>query len=77
VNGAAAWACDQVKDIAEDGTSLTTARLGDNSWYLHLCATDAVGNWGSVVTAGPYLIGTLFVDGFESGNSSAWSGVEP
>ena len=71
VNGAAAWACDQVKDLEEGATSLTTPRLADNAWYVHLCAIDNVGNWGGVVTAGPYLIGALFADGFESGDTSA------
>jgi hypothetical protein len=57
--------------------SLTTSELPDGSWYVHLCPVDAVGNWGDVVTAGPYLIAPLFADDFESGAASAWSAMVP
>jgi hypothetical protein len=74
---AATWTCDQVKDLEEGATSLTTPEIGDGVWYVHLCAGDNVGLWGDAVTAGPYLICPLFADGFESGGTAAWSSTFP
>jgi CSLREA domain-containing protein len=48
------WTCDQVKDLEESATSFTTPDLADGIWYVHLCAVDNAGNWGPVVSAGPY-----------------------
>jgi hypothetical protein len=73
VTGAASWTCDQMATFEGDITSLTTPELADGRWYVHLCSVDALGHWGDVVTAGPYVIRPLFSDGFESGSTSAWS----
>jgi hypothetical protein len=77
VTGGSGWNCDGVKDLEEGATSLTTADLADNVWYFHICAADNLGNWGAVVTAGPYLIWPLFADDFESGDTLAWSNAVP
>ena len=77
VTGTAAWACDGVKDLEEGATSFTTPELADWVWYVHLCASDNLGHWGEVVSAGPYPICPLFWDDFESGDTSAWSAVVP
>jgi hypothetical protein len=75
VTGASEWICNQSSTLGPETGSLTTPELPDGSWYIHLCPVDAVGNWGDVVTAGPYLIAPLFADDFESGTASAWSAM--
>ena len=45
--------CDEISDTS--GTSFTSASLGDGMWYAHVCAVDAAGNWGPVLSAGPYI----------------------
>ncbi len=72
-----AWTCDQVKDLEEGVTTFTTPDLADGRYYVHLCARDNAGNWGAVASAGPYAICPIFVDDFESGDTSAWSSVVP
>jgi len=67
----------QVKDLEEGETALTTFELGDWVWYLHLCAVDNLGQWGAVVSSGPYPICPLFADDYESGDTSAWSVTVP
>jgi len=71
------WTCDQVKDLEEGATALTTPELGDWVWYLHVCAADNLGQWGEVVSSGPYPICPLFWDDFEDGTTDAWSAVVP
>ncbi len=75
--GTPVWTCDQVKDFEEGASSFSTPDLGDGRWYLHLCASDNAGNWGAVDRAGPYAICPIFMDGFESGETSAWSSSVP
>jgi len=73
VTGSPAWTCDQVKDLEQGATTFTTPDLADGVWWFHLCAVDNVGNWGAEASAGPYPIGAIFADGFESGDTAAWS----
>ena len=73
VTGSPTWTCDQVKDLEQGAATSTTPDLADGVWWFHLCAADNLGNWGAVASAGPYTIGFVFVDGFESGDTSAWS----
>jgi len=77
VTPTAGWTCDQVKDLEEGATSLTTPELGDWVWYVYLCAVDNVGNWNGVARSGPYPICPLFWDDFETGTTDAWSWVMP
>jgi len=39
-------------------TSTTSSPLGDEIWYAHVCAEDAAGNHGPVVTGGPWVVDT-------------------
>jgi len=75
LSGAAVWQCDGVKDEEETTTSLTTEPLPAGSWFFHHCTVDNAGNWSAVSSIGPFVIvpGLLFADGFESGDTSAWS----
>jgi hypothetical protein len=53
----AVWTCDQVQDTT--ATSMTSTALSDGPWYAHVCAADEAGNWGSVASAGPFIIDTI------------------
>jgi hypothetical protein len=76
-SASAGWTCDQVQDTA--GTSATSAPLAVGTWYFHICAVDNAGNWGAVASSGQYgvLEVSLFSDGFERGDTSAWSRTAP
>ena len=54
-------------------------QLPAGAWYVHVCAADNAGNWSSASAIGPFVIlpGAIFVDGFESGDTSAWSAAVP
>jgi hypothetical protein len=79
VSQTSSWACDQVQDVEEDTTSMTTEPLPAGDWHVHVCASDNAGNWTAASTIGPFVIlpGWIFVDDFESGSTSAWSAVVP
>jgi len=53
-SNSATWVCDGILDII--GTTASSQDLGDNSWYVHVCAVDTVGNWGAVTSAGPFVV---------------------
>ncbi|MCP4895549.1 MAG: hypothetical protein GY906_01130, partial [bacterium] len=78
-SASSSWTCDQAQDTA--GTSATSLPLSDGAWYFHICAADDVGNWGAVISAGRYWVdmtgSIVFLDGFESGDTSAWSSTVP
>jgi len=77
VSTSALWNCDRVKDLEEGASSLSTPDLGDDAWYVHLCASDNLGTWGEAVSAGPFVVNGLFADGFEDGSASRWSETAP
>ena len=51
------WVCTESVDTA--GTTASSVSLADGGWYAHVCGVDAAGNWGPVVSSGPYLIDTV------------------
>lgn len=53
---AAATACDEIKDLEEGATTVTSPVLADGSWYFHLCTRDNAGNWSAAAHRGPYLV---------------------
>ncbi len=57
LDAAAAWVCDQAKDLEETATGVTLA-LAEGSWYFHVCALDLAGNASSVASLGPFVIDT-------------------
>ena len=54
--GSATWTCETTQEAQEGTTSATSSSLAPGSWYFHVCARDNAGNWGAVVTAGPFQI---------------------
>ncbi|MCG8456582.1 MAG: beta-propeller fold lactonase family protein [Holophagales bacterium] len=52
--------CDEVQDVDSPTLSFTSPPLADGTWYAHVCAADAAGNWSSVTSAGPYFIDSSF-----------------
>ena len=48
--------CDQVKDLEETATGVTSAALADGAYYFHICTVDNAGNWTATVTVGPFVI---------------------
>lgn len=68
------WLCDGAIDGA--GLDSISPPLAPGRWYFHLCAIDSVGNRSAPARLGPFeieLTAPLFLDGFESGNTTAWS----
>ena len=62
------WTCDEILDLGVAPLSVTSADLAQGNWYFHLCAKDVAGNWGAVVSAGPFVVNFAslpFQDGFE------------
>lgn len=47
---------DASKDLEETATGLTSPRLGNGRWFLHVATVDAVGNWSQASHHGPYLV---------------------
>jgi hypothetical protein len=43
----------------DGGDVVDLAALPDGTWYAHVCAVDAAGNWGAVAHGGPYAIDTV------------------
>jgi hypothetical protein len=65
------WSCDGIIDTS---TLSSTSEMATGSWYWHICAVDTAGNWGPVQSIGPFLLtNQIFADGFESGDTIAWS----
>jgi hypothetical protein len=56
-DGSAAATCSEVQNLGPVA-STTSAALDDGTWYFHLCAVDAAGNWSSLANAGPFVVET-------------------
>lgn len=78
-NGAAMAAADGTFDGASEGLSATLGDLAPGSYSVSVRARDALGTWGAPTSASftvsPPPPAALFADGFESGDTSAWSSV--
>ncbi len=46
--------CPETTETTE--TTVTSEALVDGDWYFHVCAVDAVDNWGPVATTGPFAL---------------------
>ncbi|HRI05855.1 MAG TPA: DUF5011 domain-containing protein [Candidatus Dojkabacteria bacterium] len=47
---------DEVIDLEETVSSVSTSSLVDGDWYFHLRTVDRAGNWSSVVSYGPIIL---------------------
>ena len=73
-----AWSCDQVQDGDDTVLEASSDPLPFGDHYFHVCAVDVLGHWSDTNTLGPIaIVPPIFVDGFESGDTSAWSLTVP
>lgn len=52
------WVCDQITDGDDATLSASSTDLGDGDWFFHICAMDALGNWGPGSSHGPWTVDT-------------------
>lgn len=66
---------DDIKDVEETSSSLTSQALTPGSWYVNFRTVDNAGNWTSTAHLGPFnILGNLVTNpGFETGDFTGWS----
>jgi DNA-binding beta-propeller fold protein YncE len=52
----AGWTCNPAATLQGGATGVSSSPLANGSYFFHICTVDAVGNWSSAATIGPYTI---------------------